>query len=281
MSGHDVVAESPGAWTMVTVAYNSADHLTAWWRDMDLLETRWIVVDNASTDDSRAVAERLGAHVISLPENLGFSAANNVGLRAATSDYVLFVNPDVAVDVSSLALLAHTCESLNALVAPQLIGSDGSVQPNGRGLPFLVDKFAHRGVPLPFGRVADYIPPATSLPTYVAWVMGAALGGRRTDFEELGGWNEDYFLYYEDHDIGLRAWRSGLAVVVDPQCTWKHAWQRETTRARLGPWRRELASAATFYRHYPELILPTRQLAARRHFDARRLSGVHASTGPS
>jgi N-acetylglucosaminyl-diphospho-decaprenol L-rhamnosyltransferase len=95
--------------------------------------------------------------------------------------------------------------------------------------------------------------------------MGAALCARRETFERIGGWNEAFFLYYEDHDLGLRAWRAGIPVAVLAESRWEHAWARETMRASLRPWLRELASAAKFYVRYPELLIPARRIALRRH----------------
>jgi len=81
----------PGAvplWTVVTVTYNSAEVLSACWKGFDQAYD-WVVVDNNSTDDSAAVAEELGARVVRLPANVGFSAANNIGVSHSTNPYLL------------------------------------------------------------------------------------------------------------------------------------------------------------------------------------------------
>jgi N-acetylglucosaminyl-diphospho-decaprenol L-rhamnosyltransferase len=242
-------------WTLVTVAYNSADQLRSAWAGFDPAVARWVVVDNASTDDSATVAEKLGARVIRLPHNLGFGPANNVALAEVDTDWLAFVNPDVTVGgAADLARLARVSTTNAALVAPQLLNSDGSEQPNARGLPYLVDKVANRGVSLPGARLHDYARTGLSGPTFAAWTIGAALAGPTTTFRDLGGWDERYFIYYEDHDLGLRAWRSGTPVVVDPTVRWSHGWQRATTRPSLNAWRHELASMRTFYRVWPSLL---------------------------
>jgi GT2 family glycosyltransferase len=253
-------------WTVITVTFNSAATLTRFWTERIPDDVQWIVVDNASTDGSAETARSLGAHVIELDANVGFAKANNVALRATAGDFVAFVNPDVAVDWSSLDQLAEDVADRQALVAPQLVDTDGQVQPNGRGLPHLVDKFAHRGVRLPGHRVQAYLPSAAADLTPVAWTMGAALCGRREQFEALGGWDEGYFIYYEDHEIGLRAWTRGVPVLVDSRVRWVHGWARETTAANRTAWKHELRSAWRFYRNYPELLLPTRRLASRRPY---------------
>lgn len=217
--------------------------------------TRWLVVDNDSTDDSASLAEDLGATVIRLSRNVGFSAANNAGLEKVVTPWVAFVNPDVRVGpAEDLARLARVATANRGLVAPQLLNPDGTAQPNGRGLPFPLSKIAHRSRYVPRAHLDGYTRTNLSSPTFVAWVMGAAFSGRTEDFRRLGGWDERYFLYYEDHDLGLRAWAAGLPVIVDPSVRWTHDWQRATKRLRLAPWRHELRSGAKFYRKYPALI---------------------------
>jgi GT2 family glycosyltransferase len=265
-------------WTIVTVTYNSADQLRRRWRDYRRDAARWIVVDNASLDDSVATARRLGADVLPLSRNLGFARANNIGLSKADTNWVAFVNPDVEVRYETLDRLAELAGRHQALVAPQLIGADGQVQPNGRGFPFLVDKLAHRGVKLPGARMDQYTPRTSLGPTYVSWAIGAVVGGRRSTFDELGGWDERYFLYYEDHDLGLRSWLAGHPVIVDPSASWIHDWQRATTRLAVTPWCREVASATRFFVHYPEFLLPRRRHAAARHAQAAKLMGKRAGT---
>ncbi|QGQ20261.1 glycosyltransferase [Cellulomonas sp. JZ18] len=259
-------------WTLVTVTYNNAAELRQFWSDVDLAGARWIVVDNASADGSADVARALGADVVALERNVGFGAANNVGLRVAESEWLAFVNPDVRVDPASFAQLAATSRRYGALVAPALRGVDGSVQPNGRGLPYPTAKLAHRGLwPGRAARSAYVVPPTTE-PVFVAWVMGAAVAGPTAALRRLGGWDERYFIYYEDHDLGLRAWRHGMPVVVDPHAAWTHEWKRATTGLSWLHWKHELRSGLAFYRAYPELLLGPRS-ARRRNQDAARWTG--------
>jgi N-acetylglucosaminyl-diphospho-decaprenol L-rhamnosyltransferase len=242
-------------WTIVTVTYNSAAHLRESWYDGPPGAARWIVVDNASTDDTVLVAKELGADVIALVENVGFSAGNNVGLKEVQTRWVAFVNPDVTIHSSrDLERLAKLATANDGFAAPQLLNPDGTEQPNARGLPYPLWKLAHRSLRLPGVDLKNYVRTGFTSPVFVAWVMGAALAGRTEDFRAIGGWDERFFLYYEDHDIGLRAWEAGMPVVVDPLVRWVHGWQRETTHFRLAPWRHEIRSARVFYRRWPALF---------------------------
>lgn len=238
--------------SLITVTYNSADTLRRCWGLVDLpSHVEWIVVDNASSDDSAAVAEELGAIVIHAGKNRGFSAANNLGLARASGELIGFVNPDVIIDPAGLASLAEIAASHGALVAPQLLNPDQSEQPNGRGYPLLVAKIRNRL----HGNDPRYRLRSTDgEPRAVCWAMGAAVFGTRELIDTIGGWDPHFFLYYEDKDICLRAWKSGAAVYLVPQVRWVHGWARETTQFRFAPWRRELASMAKFYARYPEFL---------------------------
>jgi N-acetylglucosaminyl-diphospho-decaprenol L-rhamnosyltransferase len=242
-------------WTIVTVTFNSAEHLRTCWSSGPPGEATWLVVDNMSCDDTVTVARDLGAQVIEMDENVGFSTANNVGLRHVQTSWVAFVNPDVTVGKEGdLERLARVAEANQGFVAPQLLNVDGTEQRNARGLPYPLSKLAHRSLRLPGVDLSEYVRVGFDAPVYVAWVMGAALAGLTSDFREIDGWDERFFLYYEEHDIGLRAWRIGKPVVVDPSVRWVHRWQRATARMELAPWRHELRSARRFYRKYPQLL---------------------------
>ena len=258
------MAQGGSSWTLITVTFNSAKALRTFWRPVPN-DVTWLVVDNASADDTVDVASALGARVISLDRNVGFSRANNVGLAEASTEYTAFINPDVTVGFDDLPCLAETISATAGLVAPQLLNGDGTIQLNGRGLPFLRRKMANRG-----WRIGD----SDALSEYalqgsaderllpVAWVMGAALAGRTESFRSLGGWDERFFIYYEDHEIGLRAWEEGMGVCIDPRITWVHGWARETASGfSWRAWQHELASAARFYSARPDLL--SRRLGRR------------------
>jgi len=225
----------------------------------------WIVVDNGSSDGSADLARSLGATiVIERDVNLGFSSSNNEGFRSARGDFIGFVNPDIRIDFSDLAKLRSIAEAENAIVSPQLLNADGSLQPNGRGFPLLVDKVRNRlgDEARLLGQYLLYS--ETSEPRAVCWLMGASVFGTRTLFERIGAWDSHFFLYYEDKDICLRAWKSGFSVLLVPAAQWVHGWARETKKASALPWKREVASMVKFYSRYPEFLF-LQALAARAH----------------
>lgn len=256
-------------WTFITVSYNSAEELRRHWVAPLPSYVEWIVVDNASDDDSAATAESLGARVIRLDKNVGFGRANNVGFTHSDGTYVAFVNPDVTVDAATLAGLEHSLGSLGGLVAPQLVNPDGSPQPSGRAAPSLSNKILSR-LNIARVRAKYYIIVEPGDERYVAWMTGAVVTGLRAELRQLGvtgPWDPRFFVYYEDSDIGLRAWQAGLTVRVNGSARWVHAWARETTRLRWRPWLLELDSMARFYSRYPAMIIGGggRRFARERH----------------
>ena len=252
-------------WTLVTVTYNSSREFRNAWGNGVPDGVRWMVVDNASNDGSAELAAELGADVLALQENVGFSAANNVALRQVDSEWVLFANPDLHVGaVGDLRRLASvSTANSGALVAPQLLNADGSEQANARGYPYLADKAANRSLRLPGSSLHDYARVGLDGPTYVAWVMGAAVAGPTSTLARLGGWDDDFFIYYEDHDLPLRAWLAGVATVVDPSVRWTHEWQRSTKRLRVRPWMHD-RSMRRFYAKYPDLLTRRRMAGSAR-----------------
>ena len=243
--------------SLVTVSYNSAEVLTACWSG-DLPGVEWIVVDNNSADDTVAVARSLGAKVIGLPRNVGFSGANNIGAGQATGNTLIFCNPDVTVTQEGVAKLVEFAQARECLVAPQLVNEDGSLQENGRGAPYPYRKARHlllRGSPSEedsYSRLArgDEVIP-------VVWVMGAAVAVQRKIFERIGGWDDSYFIYYEDADLCLRAWDLGIPTYVDGSVRWRHGWARETARGlSWRAWKHEFASAARFYLTHRYCLIP-------------------------
>jgi len=249
--------------TVITVSYNSARDLAAHWGGAADLMVEWIVVDNASSDDSAAVAEALGARVIRLPRNLGFSAANNVGAALATSDFLIFANPDVEATAEGVADLVAIGRATGGLVGPQLMNPDGTLQENGRKSPFLYRKAQH------FlgheGSASNYELRAESDETWrVSWLTGAVIGMKREVFDDLGGWDSGFFVYHEDSDLCIRARLRGYPVLLTGTTRWVHAWGRATRSWSWNSWKLELRSAARFYRKYPALLLHPSLVRLRR-----------------
>lgn len=240
------------ALTIVTVTFNSAEQLKKFWSNAPTDFFTWIVIDNNSQDDSAKIAEYLGAaKVFRLGYNLGFSKACNFGLRETGTDFVGFVNPDLTVSKPGLMQILTHLEKHNSLVSQQLVNEDGSLQPNGRGLPYLNHKIVGRISPR-LGRKLGYYRPKTSdTPMEVKWLIGASVFGRTSSLREIGGWDESFFLYYEDAALGIAARKIGVPSTLVGTELWLHGWSRSTSRLNVRAWWHEIRSALVFYGRNP------------------------------
>jgi GT2 family glycosyltransferase len=174
-----------------------------------------IVVDSASTDETVAIARGAeGAHVIDLGENVGFGLASNRGVAEVETPVTALLNPDVELlDDSLLRLAAEAVDAPERLLAPLVLGSDGSRQDSVHPGPGSVPALA--GALLPFTRLpariaAPMAPWRASAPRRVGWAVGCALVARTETLRRLGPFDERIFLYGEDLELGLRARDAGI-----------------------------------------------------------------------
>jgi N-acetylglucosaminyl-diphospho-decaprenol L-rhamnosyltransferase len=164
-----------------------------------------IVIDNASTDDSRAVASRHGATVVELSENVGFGRACNVGVSRAREEHVLFLNPDVTIAAVDARKLADLLE-----VAPL-----GLVVPSSTSrFTFAERSWMREAASLTLGGLRPRELPVRDPRRggRAEWASGAALLVRVSEFLEVGTFDARYFMYFEDRDLSRRYRRAGLPV---------------------------------------------------------------------
>lgn len=184
-----------------------------------------LVVDNASTDDTIAVAEGQGARVIRNARNEGYGRANNTGARAASTEFVLVVNPDCTVDPGAVEALVDAARRYPdaALFAPQIVEPSGRVffQPRSLLSPYLHN---------PGGKLV--LPEGEACAPFFS---GACFLVRRDIFLGLGGFDENIFLFYEDDDLCRRIADAGFSLVYVPQAVVRHGRGRssEPKRGRI------------------------------------------------
>lgn len=216
-----------------------------------------LAVDNASEDDSVAMvqAEFPSVRVIQNETNLGFGAGNNRGIRHASGRYVLFLNSDTIVTEGAWdSLVAYADTRPDAGVfGPKLLNGDGSLQLSCRSFPNLGTGF-FRNTPLgrlfPKNRFTrDYMLSGWdhNSPRDVDWVSGSALMIRRRLLEELGGFDEGFFMYCEDVDLCYRAHLAGAAVAYYPGAVIYHLIGRSSD---LVPTRMTYEFHRSMYRFY-------------------------------
>ncbi|MBP7692566.1 MAG: glycosyltransferase family 2 protein, partial [Anaerolineales bacterium] len=226
--------------SVILVNYNGARHLAECLASLNALD--WpaaaldvILVDNASTDDSLAVARALRSDIQVLPQaaNLGFAPACNLGARAASGEYLAFLNNDLRVDPGWLRAMTAPFVGAPAdlaCVASVIRSWDGRLVDfvggalNAYGRAFQVDQ----GLP--------YDPDRYAAPRELLFACGGAMLARREVYLETGGFDDDFIAYFEDVDFGWRLWLQGYRVVLAPAAQAFH--RLHATGARLGAERR-------------------------------------------
>ncbi len=189
--------------TAIVVAHDSASALPDCLAALVREGVQTIVVDNASLDASVAVARAHGARVIENARNEGYGRANTIGVRAADTSHVLILNPDLILQPGAAAvLMAAAREWPDAgLFAPRIHEPDGRFfyQPRSLLAPYLTNPKGVRALP-----EGDACAP---------FLSGACLLIERAFFLELGGFDEEIFLFYEDDDLCRRVTDAGRALV--------------------------------------------------------------------
>jgi GT2 family glycosyltransferase len=190
-----------------------------------------IVVDNGSAEDpSPAVAQWYpGARVIRNAANLGFAVANNIGARAASGDFVVFLNDDTRVAPGWLRAMLATARAQHAVcVGARILDWDGEhIDFCGGSVNFEGKGFQER-----FGYPTDR---CVTREAPILFACGAAMLIDRRMFLDLGGWDEGTFAYYEDVELGWRLWLTGHSVWLTPHATVYHLHNGTSGRWALAP----------------------------------------------
>lgn len=229
---------------VVVVAYNSRSHLRAAVEPLTKDDrVAVVVVDNASADGCLETVADLDIRTIRLDRNGGFAHGCNTGLREGEAPYVLFLNPDAVIEPGSVLRLASVLEEEPGVgaVAPKIVDSEGRVDISLRRFPrarstFAQALFLHRFFPrAPWVDEVVREPSMYERPGSPDWVSGACLMLRRTQLEQLGGWDQGFFLYCEDIDLCRRVRATGLQVRFDPSAVAVHEGGASHPRAELLP----------------------------------------------
>lgn len=181
------------------------------------------------------------AKYVAMKANVGFGAAMNQGIAAASGRYVLIFNPDIVVTPGSLEELVRYMDENPqvGMCGPQLLNPDGSLQHSCYRLPSALLP-AYRRTPLGrLGRgkriVEHYlmIHDDHTETMDVDSLIGAALFTRRTALDQVGVFDERFFMYYEDNDLCRRFWERGHRVVYHPGARMVHYHRRASADGNL------------------------------------------------
>lgn len=243
------------------------------WRTRDLLRAclrsvigqpevaQIVVVDNASGDGTAEMVrqEFPSVHLLANSENVGFAAGNNQAIRAGNAPFVLLLNPDTEVQTSALGALLEVFgedEHIGA-VAAQLLLPGGAVQPSCRSFP------EPAAVLLDALQLSRLFPRSELFGRYrlTFWdhqsrricdqPMASALALRRAALEQIGLFDEEFPLYFNDVDLCYRLRQAGWRIVFEPKAKVLHHHGSSTWQVRPNAILESHRSLIRFYRkHY-------------------------------
>lgn len=209
-------------YSLITVNYRSASALGRMFRSLPsdfFFEGEVLIVNNDNTESAFLAKmfqgrDRVG--VLETGKNVGFSRACNHGVLVARGEILVFLNPDVRFDSSSFRLwLRDFSENTRVIIAPTLLQC-GSEEPWSSGRIVSPWNILLQNI-FPFSQMWSFFAEKS-----LGWVSGAAFAIRKTDFNLLGGFDEGYFLYYEDVDLGYRAKEEGFSIQRNKKVYFSH-----------------------------------------------------------
>lgn len=256
--------------SIIIVTHNSLPLLTSCFKSLtesNVDGSEIIVVDNNSDDESVAVARDISPDVKTIENstNLGFASACNQGAAAARNGLLLFVNPDLVLDVDAIGKLSEFMRenSRAGAVTGRLRFPNGSFQPNCREFPNRSNILLSRGGMLArlIGQSRKYTLGDFETVTPVPALAGAFLMIRRELFLSVNGFDERFFMYMEDTDLCLRLNERGYSNYFVPLAGAIHhwGWGSRAGRLRRNCWHHQ--SVYIYFRKhvggvYTILILP-------------------------
>jgi len=226
--------------TCIIVSYKSLDSLKICIesiKEQKGIASEIVVVDNDSRDGTDDYLNKLDLKRILLDKNRGFGAAVNLAAKKAEYKYLFILNPDTIVPQDSLKKLFQFAESGSeyGLLAPALEYPDGKPQLSARSLPRRRDFFLGRGSPLyKLGvtgeKEAGYIAPDDRKPIKIPAVSATAIMVKTALFNDIGGFDERFFMYLEDIDLCRRIRERGMPVILVPEVKIKHSWRESSSK---------------------------------------------------
>ena len=201
-----------------------------------------VLVDNGTDDTvTRAVADAHGARVLTPGANLGYGSGANAGAQGADARWLVVANSDLVWGPGSLDELidAAARHPRAGSVGPALLNPDGTVYPSARELPSLTQGAGHalfaRVWPAnPWTRAYQQRQQLAGAERAAGWLSGACLLLRREAFEQVGGFDSSYFMFFEDLDLGERLGQAGWDNVYVPTARVTHvggtSWRERPAR---------------------------------------------------
>jgi len=271
-NGSDKGGDPLGDIAVVIVTYRSADVIEACLRSLPVERlAEVVVVDNDSPDETVERVRSLvlpGVRVVATGENRGFGAGCNRGAREAAvgAGLLLFLNPDAEIDANAIEMLVAYLDAhpACALVAPRLVRGGEVLHSAGR-----VATLATEVRPLLPRQLGWLLPkrridPDAVITGPVGYAEGACMLVRRAEFDAVGGFDEGFFLYFEENDIALRFAERGRTTDLCVEASATHAVGTATSQLPLAGRSEMVRSTVRYLRKWRgERAVTVYALAAR------------------
>ena len=218
------------------------------------------LIDNHSTDGTAAIVKAFaeshdGVDCILSEHNGGYGSGHNLALLHTSSRYHVICNPDIRLRPGALSRLADFMEQHPevGVVSPRFLFPDGRLQPNNHRLPTFTDLFLRRFIPGRWRRHFDrreahylMLDIGYEQVCEVPFPSGAFMFCRTETLQRIGGFDEAFFLYFEDVDLALRVRQAGQKTLFCPEAEVIHLWERAAHKS----WRMTWVFARSAIRHF-------------------------------
>jgi len=221
-------------------------------------ELEVIVSDNGSTDGSIQFIRKNypQVQVIENGRNLRFAKANNVAIRASRGEYVLILNPDTIIHEGALDRMVRFADAHpeGGAFGCRVLNPDGSYQESARPFRSIRGEWIAALSLRPLGRLSNWFTSDTYIgwkgetEREVDWVSGCFILIRGDLLKRIGGFDEQFFYYFEDMDLCRRIWQTGHSIIYNPEATITHLGGQSTNK-RFPPVTFALDGEVTRYRY--------------------------------
>ena len=226
---------------VATVSYGSGDVLEGFLESVPTSSAGPVVIVIANNDSADATVAQFAAassaHYLPLDRNRGYGGAMNEAIRSLPSDveWVLVSNPDVVLSAGAIDVLVGVGNSDSRIgaVGPAIM-TDGEVYPSARAVPSLRTGIGHAllaniWLSNPWTRAYRRDSSREPVRRDAGWLSGACVLVRKSAFDQLGGFDDGYFMYFEDVDLGYRLGKAGYRNVYEPAAVVVHSGAHSTS----------------------------------------------------
>ena len=200
------------------------------------IDFKLYVVDNVSTDGTPDYIEKTypQVEVIRMDKNIGFGAGHNVAIKRIESQYHVIINPDIVMIENAIKKMAEYMDENGdiGLLSPRIAFPDGRDQILGKRNPhfrYLVASRMRGDEPSKLSKEYAMLDTDLSKPIDIENATGCFMMFRTENLKAIGGFDERYFMYFEDSDI-TRSIKKIARAVYYPYATVNHVWARDSKR---------------------------------------------------